>query len=50
MLDTKFDYRRSSNRAFQMHGPYKDRDQWLPITHEYESYFDLLFSIYARPI
>lgn len=50
MLDTKFNYKRSSDRAFKMHGPYRDRDHCLTLTSEYEKYLDFLFSAYARPV
>lgn len=48
IIETNFDYRRASDIAFQLWGPYKDRDECITTTNIYGSHLDFLLAEFAQ--
>lgn len=48
IIETNFDYRRASDIAFQLFGPYADMDYCITITKAYEKEMDNLFALFAQ--
>lgn len=48
IFESNFDYRRASDIAFQLWGPYNSLEDCKKKTSEYERHLDFLFAIYAQ--
>lgn len=48
IIETNFDFRRTSDVAFQVFGPYVNMDHCITITNAYEKDLDTLFAAFAK--